>query len=69
MTEHWEKDFNGLEVLINIPSTEVQKYIDAAKKEKIRLEYKLMQADRIDIYTPKGEDMTLFWKALGKFQG
>ncbi len=61
--EDWEKDFTGLEKLREIKRSDLSLYKQAAEKIGMRLEFK-----GIEVWTPKDEDLTLFWKALKKFQ-
>jgi len=73
MTEDWAKDFSGLEKLREIEDSEIKAYKKAADAIGIRIEFITAGKDyersgRSEVQTPVNEDLTLFWKALNKFQ-
>jgi len=63
-TEDWEKDFSGLEKLRTIKTSQLIIYLNAADESKIRMEFKKINRDEYEIWTPKNMDLTEFWKAF-----
>lgn len=63
-TEDWEKDFSGLELLFEIHDHEVAGFSEAAKALKMKIEFKNINPGRPEVWTPKGRDLTDFWKKL-----
>lgn len=64
MTEDWEKDFSGLEKLRTIKANQLIIYLNAADESKIRIEFKKINRDEYEIWTPVNMDLTEFWRAF-----